>query len=364
MTEVTDNKNINRGKKKQILLYFYPLTSSFVVQDSKSFQEFYSLKIFSFQPSHKFLLPLSFIRQKIFLFGNIHSAAILVCQFAGYHSLLPVLFAKIFHKPCLIVVGGTDCVSLPSINYGALRKPMLRWFPLKSLKYATHIASPSVSLIESDYTYTDTDFTKQGFRFFDKSIKTPCTVIYNGIETSHFKQVAGIERRKNEFLTICAFIDQRNFLLKGLDLFIEMATNFANCKFTIIGRVDPGFSIRKPANVTIVDFVPNELLPSIMSEYTYYCQLSMSEGFGVALAEAMACGCVPIVSKVGIMDFIIGDSGFVLEKHDIRLLKSIMGKALDADIESLAQKARSRVVELFNNQIRKSALLQLIHDLL
>ena len=58
----------------------------------------------------------------------------------------------------------------------------------------------------------------------------------------------------------------------------------------------------------------------------------MSEGFGLALAEAMACGCVPIVSKVGILDFIAGDSGFVLEKHDIGLLKSIIGKAVESDI--------------------------------
>ena len=50
----------------------------------------------------------------------------------------------------------------------------------------------------------------------------------------------------------------------------------------------------------------------------------MSEGFGVALAEAMACGCVPIVSRVGILDFIAGDSGFVLEKHDTDLLKSLI----------------------------------------
>lgn len=361
---MTDNKNIKREKKERILLYFYPSASSFVVQDCRSFQEFYSVKTFTFHPSHKYLLPLCFIKQKLFLLSNIHSAAILVCQFAGYHSLLPVLFAKIFHKPCLIVVGGTDCVSFPSINYGNIRKPILRWFTLKSLKNATHITSPSISLIECDYTYTDTDFHKQGFRFFDKSIITPCTVIYNGIDTSHFKPVAGIERKKNEFLTICLNIDHRNFLLKGLDLFIEMAKNFSNCEFTIIGRVAPGFSILKPANVTLADFVPNESLPAKMSEFTYYCQLSMSEGFGVALAEAMACGCVPIVSKVGIMDFIVGDSGFVLEKHDPDLLKSVMDKALDADIESLAQNARSRVVALFNNQIRKTALLKLIHDLL
>ena len=65
---------------KPVLLYFYPTASSFVVQDTQSFQNDYTVKAFSFLTSNKLKLPLSFIRQKLFLFRNISSAAILVCQ--------------------------------------------------------------------------------------------------------------------------------------------------------------------------------------------------------------------------------------------------------------------------------------------
>jgi len=338
--------------------------SSFVAQDIRFFEEYFSVRKFRFQPSHKLLLPVSFIRQKIFLLRNIHSSVIIVCQFAGYQTLLPVIFGKLFHKPCLIVVGGTDCVSMPSINYGNLRKPLLRWFTLKSLQLATHITAPGISLIECDYNYTDTDYPKQGYLFFDKSIITPYTIIHNGIDTSRFRPVDGIARKKNSFLTVCTNIDNRNFHLKGIDLFIEMAEYFPDCEFTIIGKVSPGFCIRKPLNVTLIDYVPNELLPSKLSGYTFYCQLSMSEGFGVALAEAMACGCVPIVSKVGVMDYIIGDSGFLLDKRNTDLLKSVIAKGLNGDIESLSVRARNRVVELFNSEIRRSSILKLIHELI
>ena len=361
---MTDKENGISIAVKPVLLYFYPTASSFGVQDTQSFQNDYTVKAFSFLTSNKLKLPLSFIRQKLFLFRNISSAAILVCQFAGYHSMLPVLFAKIFRKSCLVVVGGTDCVSFPDINYGSLRKPLLAWFTLKSLKWATHISAPSTSLIEYEYTYMHTNFPKQGYRYFDPSIKTPCTVIYNGIDTELFKPDANIRRRGNSFLTVVNYIDQRNYLLKGLDLFIEAARNFPYCKFTIIGRLAPGFNIEKPANLNLIDFIPNELLPSKMSEFTFYCQLSVSEGFGVSLAEAMACGCIPIVSKVGIMDIIIGDSGFVLEKYDSVKLKSIIAAALESDNESPALKARQRVVENYNIQIRKTAFKQLMNDLL
>jgi len=359
-----DINNISPGVKKPVLLYVYLSVSSFVNQDIKSFQEYYSVKLFSFQPKIKLFLPLSFIRQKLFLLKNINSASMIVSQFAGYHTLLPVFSARLFRKPCVIIVGGTDCVSMPSINYGNLRKPLLRWFTLKSLKYSKHIISPGISLIECNYNYTDRDFPKQGFRYFDSSIKTPVTVIFNGIDTSRFTLIQGIPRKKNSFLTICANIDKRNFSLKGIDLFIKLAESFPDFEFTVIGRVYPGFSFPRPENLTLIDFVPHELLPEKIAGFMFYCQLSMSEGFGVALAEAMACGCVPIVSRVGILDFISGDSGFILEKYDIDLLKTVIGKAVESDAEVLGIKARDRIVKNFDIQKRRSALLNLINGLL
>jgi len=347
-------------EKTPVLLYCYLSSSSFVVQDIESLQEAYKVELFHFEPSPKILLPLSFLKQLVFLLGKINSASILMCQFAGYHSMLPVVFAALFHKVSLIVVGGTDCVSMPSINYGNLRKPLLRWFTLKSLKHTTHIISPGKSLIECDYTYTDKDFPKQGFRYFDKSIKTDVTVIYNGIDISRFKPGLNPGRRKKTFLTVCNNLDKRNFILKGIDLFTEMAKQFPECQFTVIGRAAPGFQSEKPANLTYIDFIEHSSLPAKMAEYTFYCQLSMSEGFGVALAEAMACGCVPIVSSVGIMDFIVGDTGFILKKHDAGMLKSLIEKALNADTHSLGSLARERIIEKFSNHKRKSDLLKLL----
>ncbi len=127
---------------------------------------------------------------------------------------------------------------------------MLRWFTLKSLKKAAHIISPGISLIECEYTYNDKDYPKQGFRFFDESIKTPYTVIFNGVDTSHFQPGSKHLRKSNSFLTICSNIDKRNFRLKGIDMFISVAEHFPDYEFTIIGRLAPGFNIVKPENVT------------------------------------------------------------------------------------------------------------------
>ena len=363
MSTPTDISQDDPKMKKPVLLYFYLSDSSFVIQDIASLRIDYTLKLFRFHTKHKFLVPLSFLKQKLFLLRNIFSSSVLMCQFAGYHSFLPVVFGRLFHKSCAVVVGGTDCTSMPSIGYGNLRKLLLGWFTRKSLKHAAHIISPGMSLIECEYTFTDKDYPKQGFRYFDKSIETPFTIIFNGVDTDHFKPIEASLRKKNSFLTICSNIDKRNFRLKGIDLFIAAAGHFPGCNFTIIGKVAPGFSIDKPDNVAFIDYVPHDLLPARMAGFAFYCQFSMSEGFGLALAEAMACGCVPIVSNVGILDFIAGDSGFVLEKQDIDMLISLLYKAVKSYSDASSIRARSRIVENFQARKRRSELLKLINNL-
>jgi glycosyltransferase involved in cell wall biosynthesis len=142
-----------------------------------------------------------------------------------------------------------------------------------------------------------------------------------------------------------------------------MAESHPECQFEIIGRKVPGFEFALPPNMTLTDFVPHKELAERMAGYTFYCQLSLSEGFGVALAEAMACGCVPIVSRVGIMDFIAGDSGFILDRYDTNLLGSLTSQALNADTGKLGLIASQRIASNFDKQIRRDQLLKLLQDL-
>jgi hypothetical protein len=79
-------------------------------------------------------------------------------------------------------------------------------------------------------------------------------------------------------------------------------------------------------------FFLGKLTPENLRHYylssQYYLQLSVYEGFGVSLCEAMLCECIPIGSSVNIIPEIIGDSGFILEKESIDelvfLVKTVM----------------------------------------
>ena len=109
-------------------------------------------------------------------------------------------------------------------------------------------------------------------------------------------------------------------------MIIEVAQLLPECEFYIIGG--DKINIELPNNVHPIGNMPHSELPNFIAEKQFYLQLSMSEGFPNALCEAMLAGCVPIVSKVGAMPQIIGESGYVLTRKDVLQLKELIKKAL------------------------------------
>lgn len=109
------------ARKKKILL-FYNFLSSFVQKDIAILQTEFAVAGCDFYTAAKWKIIFRFAAQKLFLLRHIFSADLIVCQFAGYHSVLPVLFGKIFGKRTLIIVGGTDAHYFPGIGYGNWQK--------------------------------------------------------------------------------------------------------------------------------------------------------------------------------------------------------------------------------------------------
>ena len=335
---------------KPKIIYTYPIYVSFVKNDIALLSKYYDVKIFAFDPPKKILTPFYFFKQFFFLLFNIRGTSILVCQFAGYHSFLPNLFALITKKASLNVLGGTECVSFPSINYGNFSKGLLGAFTKWSLRMAKHLSPVHESLAISDYTYTNDDYPKQGYKYFCPSIKAPHTTICYVYDPTQFYKSKN--KVNNSFITV-AQLNAPNYYRKGIDLIFEMAIRFPDCTFTIIGNTPQMKYTSIPTNVSLISFVPYEELKDYYSSHEFYFQLSICEGFPSAICEAMLCECIPIGSNVAAIPEIIGDAGYILYKKDTNDLEQLINKALTSEKKELGIKARNRIITKYPPQERE-----------
>jgi glycosyltransferase involved in cell wall biosynthesis len=308
-------------------------------------EENFNVNTFYFNPNNKFLVPFEFIKQFFVAGIRILKADIVITQFAGYQSFLPAFFAKIFSKPCLIVLGGSDCVSFPSINYGNFNRPVLKTFTIWSLRLATHFAPVHKSLVESNYTYTKDDYSKQGYKIFCPKAKGSYTELFYGYDSKQFRNDE--TKISNSFITV-GFLNYPNFYRKGIDLIIEMAKAYPLFKFTVVGGTINDIPIDTvPSNVELIDSLTYDKLKSLYAKHEFYLQLSICEGFPSAICEAMLCGCIPIGSDVAAIPEIIDNCGFVLKHKDVDALKEVFQSAILCDKESMSTLSRNNIKNRF-----------------
>jgi glycosyltransferase involved in cell wall biosynthesis len=347
---------------KKRVIYIAPWQTSFVLKDLQFLRNHFEILC----PDHNWksvlAIPFSFLLQLLYLLKHIRKTHAVVVMFGGYWSFLPSLVAKLFGRRCFILLGGMDCVSFPSLNYGSLRKPVQRWFIKHSYKWTTHLLPVDETLAKSSNSFAISGKSVlQGFRNHFPTIKTPYTVIPNGFETI---ELAEKTRIPNSFVTISTVDNAMRYQLKGLDMVVELAEKLPTCQFTVIGCQHSLVPNSLPENIRFFGYLPSEQFQQYLFESEFYIQFSLSEGFPNAVGEAMMHGCIPLVSNVGAMPTMIGDSGFVFNSKDVNdISQKIQEKiiALSADEKKqLSNMAISKVKNEFPIERRERELLAMI----
>ena len=339
---------------KERLLFIYPKKFTFINTEIKILSDNYELISQDQNWNNKLLLPINFIRQFFFLIFNITKVNTILISFGGYSSYLPSVIGRFFGKKVAIVVHGTDCVSFPEINYGNLRKPLMRWFTRKSYKNANIILPVSESLVYTENNFFSHNTMKFGYSYHLKNIDTPYKVIPNGLIIEDWRKDETVQKDKNSFISV---LSKGNILLKGVDLIIDVASRFPNHNFFLAG-IDNLENFQEVENIFCLGKLSPKELNFWYSKTQFYLQLSNTEGFGVALCEAMLCNCIPIVSDVNSLPTIVGDSGFILKKRDLNMLNDLINVALKSDISDLEVKTRNRIINNFSTQNRQKLLIK------
>lgn len=341
-----------------MIIYTYPLKTAFTERDVEMLQSQYKVKSLAFTVQAS-KLPLYFLIQLFQLIYYLPKTSHYLCFFGGYHSVLPTVLGKIFRKKVFIQCGGTDAMNMPEINYGNFRKKWLKMATIFSFKNCSKILPVANALVLQDYTYDPRFSRRQGLHHLIPDLKTTIEVVHNGFDTSFWKDHQ-MDKKPFSFITVAAGITKQNrAAVKGIDLVLEMARGFPQYHFTLVG--DSLFECDLP-NVRVIGKLNSKKLKDLFNKHQFYLQLSLSEGFPNALAEAMLCGCIPIGSSVGAIPEIIGDYGFILDKKDPILLQQIFHSLNNHNLTQLRKEVSSHIQRNFPYSKRQKALLSLFEQ--
>ena len=345
--------------KKSKLLFISNGTPSFTKIDIDILKSEFEVVLFSKLWTNNFSVIINHILLIIKLFTLRNKVSKIVISFASHWSYFPSIIGRLFNIPVAIILHGTDCASIPSLNYGDLRKPILKRIIKSSIKNASILLPVSETLIKVENLYNGNNIERyQGLNSFFKIDKLKFKTIYNGIDSNFWKPNSNIKKKNNSFISV---FSNQQFFLKGGDLIIGLAKEFPNCSFYIAGCDTIPDQYLKPNNLILLGHIPKEKLLEYYNQSQFHFQLSVFEGFGCSLVESMMCNCIPIGSKVNIIPYIIGNTGLVLEKRNQQdLNKIILNLTTSSKKELSFADSRNRAKENFDSQIRKKKLVNAI----
>ncbi|WP_373523223.1 glycosyltransferase family 4 protein [Aquiflexum sp.] len=341
--------------RKPKLLLVTPSFQTFILQDINFLSKKYDLIIDSYNWKRKELAPIFMVIQFFNLLVNIGHVNLILVHFGGYWSFFPSLLGKLFQKPVYIILHGTDCASIPELNYGSLRIPLLKWFCGKSYEWATGLFPVSESLVNSGNDFfSKGNIINNGFLYHFPELRKDYSIIHNGFDPEYWNADEIIEKSPRSFLAV---LSSEQYMLKGGDLILELAKRFPDCNFKIAGMSKPETLNGNMKNVKFLGKINAEMIRNEYRVASFYFQLSVFEGFGCALCEAMLCGCTPIGSKANIIPEIIGETGYVLDHRDINLLEKLIRKILETPVQdTFNRKARERIKQKYSLQSRQDLL--------
>ena len=323
------------------ILYVHSRPATFVAIDRDILAERYEIEDL-YQPG-RWPNPVKVV-------GGVLRADLVFGWFASWHTFFPITLAWLLRKPSVMIVGGFDTANMPDIGYGyqqgGIRRAASRWIMRRARRLATN-SEYSLSEIERN-----TRIPPERVRVIHHGVPDPF-----GAEPGH---------KEREALTVGA-IDRTTLVQKGQLPFVEAARLVPDVRFTFAGRwLDESVEelrARAGENVEFTGWLSDEDLHAAYRRAAVYVQASRHEGFGLAVAEAMLAGCVPVVMNVTAMPEVVGDAGVLIESQEPDQVADGVRRALELGPDA-ARRARERIITAFPMERRREGILQVVQDAL
>jgi glycosyltransferase involved in cell wall biosynthesis len=318
------------------LLYVHSRKASFVAIDREALAGEYEVEDL-YQPGRS-PNPLKVI-------GGVLRADVVVGWFASWHTFFPITLAWLTRTPSVMIIGGFDTANMPDIRYGHQQGGFRRLAALWIMRRAKRLVTNSNYSLEEIGRNTPLDTSK-------------ITVIHHGVPDPFGEATAGERLALN-----VGAIDEGTLVQKGQIPFVEAAGHLPDVRFVLVGKwLDGSVQLlreRAGANVELTGWASDEELLDWYRRASVYVQASRHEGFGLAVAEAMLAGCVPVVLEVTAMPEVVGDAGIYVSSQDPVEVADGVRRALELGPEG-GRRARERILTAFPLHRRGDELLRVV----
>jgi glycosyltransferase involved in cell wall biosynthesis len=279
-------------------------------------------------------------------------------------SILSLIKARLSKKPIIVIAGGNEAMfrydSISKLPYGYLSTP---WH--KKLATRLCLRFGTVILVVSNFMIDDV--RKLG--------ASAPKVIHNSIKTDAFC----LSDLRRTYITTIFNLDENVVELKRGDNFIRsipyVLGDFPGQKFVVIGKKGNAFQrLQKltsdlgiERNIEFIGSINNSEVIKWLQLSKAYVQISDTETFGVAIAEAMSCGTPVVVSHRGAIPEIVDNCGFFVDHNNPESVAAGIIEVLkktDEEITEIGLKSRDRIINNFSYEQRKKSIKEIIEEII
>lgn len=172
-------------------------------------------------------------------------------------------------------------------------------------------------------------------------------------DRSFFLTVGTVEPRKNHKVLVEAYAAMPPNVRQRTPLVIVGATGWGS--LDAAGRDE----LVREGSVRFLGYAREELVHALYSTATALLFPTLYEGFGIPVAEAMACGLQPIVSDIPVMHEVAGDAGFYVDPEDAGAWADLLREPAESNERFSSPEqliARSRLFTWRQNAQKTAAL--------
>lgn len=279
-------------------------------------------------------------------------------------SVLPMIVAKIVGKPNIVVAGGNEAMfykdSVSGLALGYLSMPLYKRVATRmALRLSTVVTAVSKFMLE--------DVTRLAGR--------PVLVVPNSVDTDRFLPD---EQESKRYVTTCFRLDEGPTTLKRGENFLRAAAKVLEQHphevFVIIGFKGDAY-LRLVAlveemeirdSVIFTGAIHNNEVRDWLVRSKCYVQISDTETFGVAVAEAMSTGTPVVVSRRGALPELVGSLGTYVDHNSVDSIAAGIVRVIDMPSErrnQLGAEMRSSIVAKYRFELRREAFTVIVRKL-